>query len=124
MAITDKWSLTNSGTMPTRTGVGTTSNGLYKNRYNIVGDRVVEIQDLVVHKFTVSDVDDPMLYAAEPLYNWEHSECGQWVMSHAVETPSWHQHVDYNQMGNVFIIRARLKAKDATFFRLKWGQIV
>ena len=121
MAIMDKWRLPNSGTMPTVNGAGTTSKNLYKNRYNIVGDKIVEVQDLIVHRFTLSDVDDPILYAAEPLYKWQQSECGQWVMNHAVEEPSWHQHIDHAQMGYVFVIRARLKAKDATYFRLKWG---
>lgn len=109
--------------MPVPNGVGATSAGLYKNRYNVIGDRIVEVQDLIVHKFLVSDVDDPVIYAAEPLYNWQQSEVGQWVIAHAVETPSWHRHTDVVLMGYVFIIRARLKAKDATFFRIKWGEI-
>ena len=124
MAITGKWNLPSCGTMPTQNGAGTTSKNLYKNRYNVIGDRVVEVQDLIVHKFELSDVDDPILYAGEPLYNWQQSECGKWVMEHAVETPSWHQHANPMSFGHTFVIRARLKAKDATYFRLKWGNLV
>ena len=123
MAITGKWNLPSCGIMPTPTGAGPTSASLYKNRYNVIGDRVVEVEHLVVYKFTMSDVDDPILYAAEPLIKWQESEQGMWVMSHAVETPSWHQFADPMIMGHTFVIRARLKAKDATYFRLKWGQI-
>lgn len=123
MAITDKWNLPSCGTMPAQNGVGPTSESLYKNRYTVVGDRVVEVQDLIVHKFLMSDVEDPILYAGEPLLNWQNSEQGKWVMEHAVETPIWQQFADPMTFGHTFIIRARLKAKDATYFRLKWGQI-
>lgn len=123
MAITDKWNRTSSGTMPTQTGAGPTSSDLYKNRYNVVGDKIVEVREITVHKFTMGDVDDPILYAAQPLIEWEKSERGQWVMEHAVETPSWHSVADIVSMGHTFVIRARLKAKDITFFQLKWGVV-
>ena len=110
----------NSGTLPSD---NVTSNSLYRYKYNLIGDRVVEVETLTVHRFLISDVEDPILYAGEPLMKWQNSECGKWVMDHAVETPSWHQHLDHNTYGHVFVIRARLKAKDATYFRLKWGQL-
>lgn len=123
MAITEKWNRPSSGTMPTLSGVGTTSNNLYKNRYNVVGDKIVEVQEITVHKFQMGDVDDPILYAAEPLIKWQESEQGKWVMAHAIETPSWHQFADHASFGHTFVIRARLKAKDITYFRLKWGAV-
>ena len=111
--------LPDSGTLPSDNA---TPNSLYQYKYNLIGDRVVEVETLTVHKFLMGDVEDPILYAGEPLMKWQNSECGKWVMDHAVETPSWHQQVDYAAYGHTFIVRARLKAKDATYFRLKWGQ--
>ena len=48
---------------------------------------VTEIHKVVVHRFKLSDVDDPDLYAAEPIYKWEKSEPGQFVMKHAIDKP-------------------------------------
>ena len=75
---------------------------------------------IVVHRFGVGDVDDPDLYAAEPIYQWEKSEAGQWVMANSIETPSWHRSVDMNTYGHRYEIRADLHDQDVTFFKLKW----
>ena len=77
--------------------------------------------EIVVHTFRVGDVEDPVLYASGPLYEWEHSEQGQWIMNHAVESPVWYQSIDYMNYGHKFIIRAKLNDQDALFYRLKWG---
>jgi len=74
----------------------------------------------VVHSFKLGDVEDPDIYAAEPLYNWEHSEAGQWVMKNAMETPSWHRCLDYNIYGYQYQIRAELTLEQITFFELKY----
>lgn len=97
---------------------------LYKNQFNVINNHVVEVQTITVHTFVVGDVDDPEIYAAQPMWEWEKSECGKWIMERAVEAPTWHQIVDVNQLGYRFAIRAKLKAKDVTYFRLKWGNIV
>lgn len=86
-----------------------------------INDTVHEIHTVNVHEFTVGDVEDPILYAAGPLLDWENSEKGQWVLERAVESPIWHQTVDYNRFGFQFYITAKLKAVDYTFWMLKWG---
>jgi len=91
-------------------------------KYMLIDDRVHEIHNVVVHKFNMSDVDDPELYAAEPLLAWQNSESGKWVMEHAMETPMWHRHMDYTSYGHVFAITAKLKAKDYSYYLLKWGK--
>lgn len=77
---------------------------------------------VVVHTFRLGDVEDPVLYAAQPLYEWENSEAGQWVKERAVSPVEWFQgpsQQDY--YGYQFRIVAELKEEDATFYRLKWG---
>ena len=91
------------------------------HQHMIVDDRVVTIHDVTVHRFTMSDLEDPDLYAAEPLLEWQHSEQGAWVMQHAVESPVWHRMVDMATMGHTYIIQAKLKDKDYTFYQLKWS---
>jgi hypothetical protein len=76
---------------------------------------------MIVHSFTMADVEDPEIYAAEPLLKWEKSEAGQWVMTNALETPTWHTFADHNTYGIRCVIKARLSEEDATFFTLKWG---
>ena len=38
--------------------------------WKIQGDKVVEYRDVVVHHFTVGDVEDPEVYAAMPIIKW------------------------------------------------------
>lgn len=74
----------------------------------------------VVHEFTMGDVDDPDIYAAEPLWQFQQSEKGQWVIEHALETPVYQRVVDQMYYGYKYKIAARLTEQDITFFLLKW----
>jgi hypothetical protein len=94
-----------------------------KVRYTVEDDVVKEIHKIVVHKFNLSDVEDPDIYAAGPMFDWERSEAGQFVMKHAVDTPVWHKHMDPMFMGYRFIIVAELEAKKLSEFYLRWGQV-
>jgi hypothetical protein len=94
-----------------------------KVRYTVEDKVVKEIHKVVVHKFDISDFEDPDIYAAGPLFDWERSEAGQFVMKHAVDTPVWHKHMDPMFMGYRFIIVAELEAKKLSEFYLRWGQV-
>jgi len=89
-------------------------------KYKIVGDRVEEIRTVTVHEFTMGDVEDPDLYAAEPMYQWEISEKGKWVMANAIETPTWNRMVDYNTYGYKYCIRAKLMGPALTEYLLRF----
>jgi hypothetical protein len=82
------------------------------------------IHKTVVHKFTMGDVDDPDLYAAEPLWQWQQSEMGEWVMARAVDTPEWHRQTDTYHYGYQYAVVAKLKERDYTFWVLKWGNAI
>lgn len=89
---------------------------------NVNGQDVVEkIHKVVVHDFRLGDVDDPDLYAAQPIYEWEKSEAGQWVMANAVETPEWRRANDMSVYGYRYAIVAKLRDKDLTWFKLKYS---
>ena len=88
--------------------------------YKLIDGRAVKFSDVAVHSFTMGDVEDPDLYAAQPIYEWQESEQGKWVMEHAVETPFWHRHVDPMTYGYRYFIIARLKEQDQTYWALKW----
>ena len=75
---------------------------------------------IVVHEFYLSDVDDPDIYAAQPIWEWQQSEMGRWVMENAVDAPYWCKVQDYNTWGLRYKIVADLTEKDATYFCLRW----
>lgn len=75
---------------------------------------------LIVHTITMGDVDDPDLYVASPILKWQHSEVGNWVMEHSVETPSWERVIDTTTFGYKYNIIAYLNETDEVFFKLKY----
>lgn len=77
-------------------------------------------QTVIVHRFSVGDVEDPVLYAAFPIREWETSEVGKWVIEHTVEPLNWHRHHNMYSYGYDFIITAQLTDEDYTFFKLKY----
>lgn len=74
----------------------------------------------VVHKFLMSDVEDPDVWAAESLYSWEHSEAGQWIMKNASEVPVWQRHFSNNSYGYEYQIVASLTPENYTYWKLKY----
>ena len=88
--------------------------------WKVINDTPVKISDVKVHEFIMGDVEDPDLYAAQPIYEWQTSESGRWIMEHAVETPFWHRSVDPNSFGYKYYIIARLREQDQTYWALKW----
>jgi len=86
----------------------------------VVNGTPVRISDVAVHSFTMGDVEDPDLYAAQPIMEWQNSEQGQWVMEHAVEKPFWHRVTDPYSFGYKYHIVARLKEQDQTYWALRW----
>lgn len=96
-----------------------------RNKYNIVKDggteRVEECKEMIVHTFTMSDVEDPDLMAAEPLWAWEKSDFGQWCMKHAADTPTWHRIADPVTYGYKYQIRAKFMGPALTEMLLRHG---
>lgn len=74
----------------------------------------------VLHEFRMGDVEDPELYAAAPLYEWQKSEVGQWCMEHCVEAPSFNVGTDMHHYGFKITVVGILKEQDYTYWRLKY----
>jgi len=90
-------------------------------KYNVIGDRVEECKEIVVHQFSMGDVEDPDLYAAQPLYEWQQSEAGQWVMKNAADTPTWYRMADPISYGYKYQVRAKLMGPALTEWLLRHG---
>jgi hypothetical protein len=89
------------------------------HKYIIVGDRVEESKQVVVHTFSVGDVEDPDLYAGHPLWEWQESEQGKWVMENSLEPPVWHRNTDAITFSHKYAITAKLTGPALTAWLLK-----
>ena len=87
----------------------------------LIDDLAVRFSDICVHEFSVGDAEDPELYAAQPIWEWQETDAGKWVMENAVEKPYYMQTLDYNSWGYRYKIMARLSEQNQTFWALKWG---
>ena len=93
-----------------------------RDRFIILDQMVVETKEIVVHKFLMGDVEDPDLYAGQPLWEWQNSEKGQWVIERAVETPIWSRALDPFQYQHQYIIQAKFDTKTLTEYYLRFGK--
>ena len=87
----------------------------------VIDGVAVAYSDVVVHHFPMGDVEDPDLYVAQPIYEWQESDAGKFIMEHAVEKPYWTRQADISSYGHLYRIMARLSEQDQTFWALKWG---
>jgi len=77
---------------------------------------------ITLHTFTMGDVDDPYLYAAFPISEWQKTEHGQWVMEHAIGESTFYCNADANTYGVRVDIVGELSDQDLTYFKLRWGR--
>lgn len=77
------------------------------------------MRKVLFHQFTIGDCEDPELYAAQPLWEWQQTEHGQWVMAHAID-PTYHVGVSADAFGYAVRITGMLTDKDEVFYRLKY----
>jgi len=99
--------------------------GTYKptKNYYVVDNKVVMKKQIIVHTFQMGDVEDPDLYAAEPLYAWQKSLPGEWVMENCCDdAPIWHRHADPTSFGYRYTISATFEEKKLTEFYLRFGK--
>jgi hypothetical protein len=95
---------------------------LFQEPYTkIVNNKSVKFSDVLVHSFSMSDVEDPDLYAGQPLIAWQESEAGVWVMLHAADKPYWVRRADPYNYGFRYYVFARLTEPDQIYWQLKWG---
>ena len=86
----------------------------------IIGDQAIRFRDVCVHEIRMGDVEDPELYAAQPIWEWQQSEHGKWVMEHATETPSFNIAPSIETYGWKCAIYGKLNEADEIIYRLKY----
>ena len=76
---------------------------------------------MTFHTFRMGDVEDPEIYAAQPIWEWQQTEQGQWVLSHCID-PKYAVEPDNMSWGYRVRLYGEVDDTDATFFQLKWGK--
>ena len=72
----------------------------------------------ILHEFRMGDVEDPEIYCAEPIYEWQQTPAGKWCMEKATDL-EYHTQIDHMTMGYRVVITGYLSGKHATFWALK-----
>lgn len=85
-------------------------------KYKIV-DGEVRVRH-TLHIFTMHDCEDPELYAAEPIYQWQQTPEGKFCMEKATDL-EFHTMIDHASMGYKVAITGYITEKHATFLALK-----
>jgi len=75
---------------------------------------------MILHEFTMGDVEDPYLYAGFPIHEWQQSNQGKWIMENVTEQPVFHVSPDPKTFGYRVVITGNLKPEAETYFRLKY----
>jgi len=73
-----------------------------------------------VYSILMGDVEDPDLMIAEPIYKWQQTEAGKYVMENSAPTPMWRRSVDMNSYGHQYMIFAYFTPKQLTYYKLKY----
>jgi hypothetical protein len=76
--------------------------------------------EVIVKYIKMGDVEDPDLMVSQPIWEWQQTEAGKFVMQHSKPEPMWLRSFDYNHYGYEYAIKAYLTPEEVTFFKLKF----
>ena len=77
-----------------------------------------EANEIDVHEILMGDVEDPDLMIAAPIYEWQQTDAGKYVMEHSDPTAKWVR-APFN-MGHKYTIKGYFTDKQVTYFKLKY----
>jgi hypothetical protein len=74
------------------------------------------------YSFVMGDVDDVDVYVAEPIWQWQQTEQGRWVMDHAQDL-RYYTSADPDTFGHRISIRGVIEdGPELTGYLLKYGK--
>lgn len=76
--------------------------------------------EVIVKQIRMGDVEDPDLMVAQPIWEWQQTEAGKYIMKHSVPEPMWLRSFDTTSYGYTYSIKAYLAPEEVTFFELKF----
>jgi hypothetical protein len=75
----------------------------------------------IVHTIEMGDVEDPEIYAAAPILDFEKTDKGRWLTENSKQQMEYIVRPNQETYGWMVIIFAWLEEQDLTYYRLKWG---
>lgn len=98
------------------------SNSVRRDRYRIRNNMVIESKQIIVHTIRMGDVEDPDLMIAQPIWEWQQTDHGKWVMENAIpESPMWNRYLDPQSFGHQYMISAVFEGSKITEYYLRFG---
>ena len=76
---------------------------------------------LLVATLFLGDVEDPEVYAAMPIKEWERTELGRWLHDNSYEQMTYDIIADNVTHGYKINIYAWLRGEALTYYKLKWS---
>ena len=77
----------------------------------------------VLHEFRMGDVEDPQIYASQPIYEWQQSEAGKWCMKNCIkDSIVWTTSLDHSHYGYKVVIHGEFEPHDLTYYNLKYNK--
>lgn len=76
--------------------------------------------EYIVKQIRISDSEDPDLMIAFPIYEWQQTEAGKYVMTNSKPEPMWLRSFDTNTYGYLYAIKAYFTPEQITFYKLKF----
>lgn len=83
-------------------------------------DVPIKHHKVLVHTIRLGDVEDPDIYVAEPIWQWQQTEAGKFVMEHSLDKPSFHKMLDHLRYGYIYNIVAYFDEKTLIYWKLKY----
>jgi len=80
----------------------------------------MKYKSILLHSFHMGDVEDPYLYAAFPISEWQETDKGKWCMENSLEQPIFYCNADPSSYGFRVDIYGKLSEYNKIFFYLKW----
>lgn len=77
----------------------------------------------IVHAIEMGDVEDPEIYAAAPILDFEQSEKGRWLMANSYKQLEFTIRPNERTYGWKVLIWSYLNEQDLTYYSLKWGEV-
>lgn len=74
---------------------------------------------MIFHRFTLVDCEDPDIYASGPIFEWQKTDAGKWVMAHCPD-PVYQVTTNFDTYGYEVVIHGNLSDEDAIYYTLKY----
>jgi len=85
-----------------------------------LSDEDQKTSEYTVHSIKMGDVEDPDLFVAQPIYEWQQTKAGKYVMKNSEPTPMWVRSADPYTYGHLYTIKAYFTPKQLTYYKLRF----